>query len=184
VIWSKRILWVLFLGILYFNLSGCGYTSRSSIYPENTTIFIKPFANKIDITNETSEYNRLISYFPMLETKVTNAVVDRFLFDGNLKVAKTENADLVLESEITRYNRDALQYQDDNETVTEYRVSIFISMKLVDTKTGREAWQENNFAGETTYYMQGPRAKSETAAVADAVEDLARRIVERVVESW
>ncbi len=169
---------------LFFIFSGCGYTTRSSIYPAGTTIAIKPFVNKINISDETSENRRLISYFPLLETKVTNAVVDRFLLDGNLKVGRLENSDLILEGEVARYQRDALQYADNNEDVTEYRVTLFANLTLRNAKTQEVVWQENNFAGDATYYTRGPLVKSETSAVEAAISDLSRRIVERVVESW
>ncbi|MEW6008595.1 MAG: LPS assembly lipoprotein LptE [Candidatus Omnitrophota bacterium] len=175
---------VMFLSFLLVSLLGCGYTSRSSIYPAGTSIAIKPFFNKINITDETSENRRLISYFPLLETKVTNAVVDRFILDGNLKIARFDYCNLILEGEIVKYQRDALQYADNNEDVQEYRVILFTNLTLRDAKTQNVIWQENNFAGEATYYTQGPLTKSETSAVEAAVSDLARRIVERVVESW
>jgi hypothetical protein len=164
--------------------AGCGYTSRSSIYPAGTNIAVKPFANKVNITAETSEHRRLVSYFPLLETKVTNAVVDRFILDGNLKIGRPESADLMLEGDIVKYQRDALQYTDNNEDVKEYRVILFVNIVLKDVRTEKISWQENNFAGESTYYTQGSLAKSESSAVEAAISDLARRIVERVVESW
>jgi len=172
------------LALVVFGACGCGYTSRSCIYPTGTNIAIRPFANKINISDETSEHRRLISYFPLLETKVTNAVVDRFILDGNLKVSRLDNADLILEGEITRYQRDALQYSENNEDVKEYRVTIFVTISLRDAGTDKIVWQESNFAGDATYYSQGSLAKSETSAVESAISDLSRRIVERVVESW
>ena len=41
-------------------------------------------------------------------------------------------------------------------------------------------WKEKGFAGETTYRTSGSLAKSEAAAVSDAIDDLARRIVDYV----
>ena len=173
--------------LLYFALFafiGCGYTSTACIYPTGTTMGIKPFLNKINIADEMSEYRRLVNYFPLLETKVTNAVIDRFILDGSLKVAQLEVSDLILEGEVLRYARDALQYSDNNEEVTEYRVPLFSNITLKNVKTEQIFWQENNFAGDATYFTQGSLAKTETQAVEDAISDLARRIVERVVEEW
>lgn len=168
----------------FFAIIACGYTTRSSIYPAGTSIFIEPFLNKIDITDERSEYNRLVTYFPILETKVRNAVVDRFLLDGNLEVARSENADFILEGEVVRYARDALQYTDSNEDVTQYRITIFSNLILRQRQDEAIVFKETNFAGDTTYYTEGPLMKTETQAVDAAISDLARRIVERVVESW
>lgn len=173
-----------FLCFLFFAFIGCGYITRFCIYPAGTSIAVRPFLNKINIADERSEYKRLVTYFPLLETKVTNAVVDRFILDGNLKVVRVEISDLVLEGEVTGYKRDALQYTDNNEDVSEYRITLFSNITLKDVKTGEILWQETNFAGDATYYSQGTLAKTETVAVQDAISDLSRRIVERVVEAW
>ena len=57
-------------------------------------------------------------------------------------------------------------------------------MELTNNKTGVVMWKEKGFAGETTYRTSGSLAKSDDAAVNDAIDDLARRIVERTVEAW
>ena len=57
-------------------------------------------------------------------------------------------------------------------------------MELINTKTGTLMWKEKGFAGETTYMTAGPLAKSDDDATTVAVDDLARRIVERTVEAW
>lgn len=175
---------ILILCLVFFVLNGCGYTTHSSIYPEGTTICVKPFKNLINTADETSEYTRLISYFPMLETKITKSVVDRFITDGSLKIGKLDSSDLVLEAELIKYSRDALQYFDNNEDVKEYRVTLFVSLTLKDIKADKVLWHESSFAGEATYYTQGSLAKSESSAVEAAISDLSKRIVERVVESW
>lgn len=164
-------------------LNGCGYTTRSSIYPAGTSICVQQFKNKINFTDESSENTRLVNYFPLLETKITNAVVDRFITDGNLKIGKSDTCDMTLEAEVVKYARDALQYFENNEDVKEYRVTLFVNLILKD-RDGKVLFQESNFGGDSTYYTQGSLAKSESSAVEDAITDLSRRIVERVVESW
>ena len=53
-----------------------------------------------------------------------------------------------------------------------------------DKKANTLIWQENNFTGDTTYYVSGATSISEAAAVNNALTDLARRVVERAVEQW
>lgn len=179
-----KILNILLISLVLVGISGCGYTTRSCIYPAGTSIAIKSFVNKINISDETSENRRLINYFPLLETKITNAVVSRFILDGNIKISRLDRADLILEGEALEYKRDSLQYTENNEETKEYRVTLFANVALRDARTDKVLWQENRFAGDATYYSQGTLAKSETSAVEAAISDLARRIVERVVESW
>jgi hypothetical protein len=53
-----------------------------------------------------------------------------------------------------------------------------------DLRTNALLWEEERLTGDTTYFAIGANAESESQALARAVQDLARRIVERTVESW
>ena len=164
-------------------LAGCGYTTRSMISDKYKTIYITPFVNKTDITSEFNTGSQYHIYRPHLETDVTTVVVNKFLFDGNLKPVKMEDADMVLKGELVDFRKDPLRY-DNGDNVLEYRVSIVVNLSMWDRKENRLIWQENNFTGDTTYYVSGSTAISEAAAVNNALIDLARRVVERAVEQW
>lgn len=176
----KKIIYSLLIALL---LSGCGYTTRSMISDKFRTIYVTPFVNKVDITSEADAGSKYRLYRPMIETDITRTVNNRYLFDGNLKPAKEELADLVLKGEVMEFRKDPLRYLD-NDTVSEYRVNLIINISLWDKKENKLLWQEDNFTGDTTYFTQGSQAKSEDAAVNDALSDLARRVVERTVEDW
>jgi hypothetical protein len=146
-------------------------------------IYVHPFVNKVDITNETYQANRYRIYRPTLETDITQSVINKFLFDGNLRPVKEDAADLVLKGELVEFRRDPLSYSD-SDTVTEYRLNIVVNISLWDKKENKLVWSENNFTGDSSYFTTGSNAKSEDTAVTDAITDLARRIVERTVEQW
>ena len=160
-------------------MAGCGYTTSSLIATNIKTIYIEPFANKVDYG---TERNRNL-YIPLLEVNVKNAVIDRFLFDGNLKVVDENTADIILKGNLIAYRRDVLR-EDDNEDATEYRISIVVSLVLWDVVKDEPMWEEPNFAGEADYFTSGSLAKSESTAIDEALVDLARRIVERTIENW
>jgi hypothetical protein len=166
-----------------FALTGCGYTARSMIRNEYQTIYVAPFENKIDVTQQAYAANKYRIYRPTLETDITRAVINRFLTDGNLKPAKEESAGLVMKGELVEFRRDPLRYTS-NDEVEEYRINIVVNLALYDKKENSLLWQERNFTGYTTYFTAGPQAKSEDVAVNDALSDLARRTVERTVEQW
>lgn len=173
------------LAICYmpYAVCGCGYTTRSMISSKYRTIYIVPFVNKIDITKEEYSGNKYRIYRPLLETDVTKAVINKYLFDGNLRPAKEGSADLILKGELLEFRKDPLRYDDDNN-VMEYRVNLIVNLVLWDSKENKLVWEEKNFTGNATYFTTGSQAKSEGQAVNDALEDLARRIVERTVEEW
>jgi len=173
---------IIFILIFSF-LSGCGYTTRSMMDPNIRTIYIKPFENSIDFGAEDSTYRKLRTYFPRMEIDITNAVIDRYIFDGNLKVVKEEDADIILNGELIEYRRDVLRY-DEGENVEEYRLYIIVNISLWNVEEEKATWTEDGFTGETTYFVRGSQAKSESTAIKDGITDLARRIVERTVENW
>jgi len=167
---------------------GCGYTTRSMISNKYRTIYIEPFVNKVDITQETYSANKYRIYRPMLETDVTKAVINKYLFDGNLKPVKEGSADLILKGELVEYRKDPLSYTSDNENITEYRINIYVNLKLWDPKENKIVWEEQRFNGNYSYYTSFASNSaikvSDDTAVNNAIIDLSRRIVERTVEQW
>ncbi|MDE2027638.1 MAG: hypothetical protein KGK03_09925 [Candidatus Omnitrophica bacterium] len=160
-------------------MAGCGYTTGSLLPPQYKRIAILPFINRVNNVDENSSS----IYVPGLETQVTSAVIDRFLFDGNLRVVDREKADLVLKGALTGISQDELR-QDANQNVQEYRIRVIVSLVLQDTQTGKVLWREPSFTGETTYFLTGSQAQSQSAALSSALTDLASRVVERTVENW
>lgn len=173
----KKLLVVLFLASFVF-LSGCGYTTKSTLPKSIKTIHVDRFKNSIDFTAGTGRN----LYLPLLEIDTRNAVIDRFLFDGNLKIAEMDLANLILKGELVSFSRSALRYTDDDD-VEEYRVHITVSFELFNVKNEASSWTES-IVGEATYFVTGPLVTSEDDAVKEATVDLARRIVERIIEDW
>ncbi|OGX14835.1 MAG: hypothetical protein A2166_06010 [Omnitrophica WOR_2 bacterium RBG_13_41_10] len=180
---KKNIFHVLCIMYCVLCVIGCGYTSRSLITNKFQTIYIPQFVNKIDITNENEAATKYKVYKPLLDSDITRAVIDKFLFDGNLKPVKEESADLTLKGELIEFRRDPLRYTSTDD-VEEYRINMVVNITLWDNKENKLVWQESSFTGETTYFTTGSAQKSETTAINDAITDLARRIVERTVEQW
>lgn len=163
--------------------AGCGYSSRSMISSKYRTIYVTPFINRVDITNDADAGYKYKIYKPLLETDITSAVNNKFLFDGNLKPVQKELADVTLKGELIEFRRDPVRYTEGDD-VAEYRINLVVNITLWDNKEDKLIWQENGFTGEASYFTTGPTAKSETVAVNDAITDLSRRIVERAVEEW
>ncbi|MFC1593863.1 LPS assembly lipoprotein LptE [Candidatus Omnitrophota bacterium] len=163
--------------------AGCGYTTRSSVKQEVLNIYVEPFRNEIDFTAEDNEYRKLRTYFPLLEVDITNNVVDEFISDGNFRISKQDDADVILQGALLGYQRDALRHTDD-EDVEEYRINLIVRLVLWNVAKSEPEWEEAGFVGDTTYYTSGSLAKSESTAVQDAVNDLAKRIVERAADDW
>jgi hypothetical protein len=170
--------------VLFLGAAGCGYTTHAYVSKTGyKRIYIAPFANKVDTTSEFSEGRKFKTYYPLLENKITNAVVDRYIFDGSLKVSKEEEADLILRGMLVNYRRDSLR-NSTADTPEEYRITIIVNITLVEVSTKKVIWEKPGFSGESTYFTTGQFTKSESQALEDACKDLARRIVELTVEAW
>ena len=164
------------------SFSGCGYTTKS-LLPENIKrVSVPPVKNGIDLSSEITDKTPFRVYRPGLEVEVTNAIINRFIFDGQLKVARDEKADARLEATLVDYRRDALRYSN-NEDVQEYRLSITVEATFTQKSDNKVLWKDR-LTGDTTFFLAGPRAISEDEASSRAVEDVARRVVEKTIELW
>ncbi len=120
-----------------------------------------------------------------METKVTDAIINRFLVDGYLKVvSRAEDADLVLSGALTNYDKQPLRFDQRSENVDEYRANIIVDMSLENVTQNKKVWSEKGFVGFFEYNQTGRNSVSEDAAINNAIADLAKRIVERTVEDW
>jgi len=164
-------------------IAGCGYTTGSLLPAHLKNIYIENFANKIPITEEVSDMHRYKTYRPLLEVDVTQAIINKFIFDGHLRVTQKKDADIILEGSLVDFRREPTKYGED-ETIDQYRIAIFVDMKAIETSKGQAMWTESGFSGSDYYFTTGSQAQSEESAVTDAIDDLARRVVERTIEVW
>jgi hypothetical protein len=146
-------------------------------------VYVKPFENKIDVTRLPTNDYRFPIYRHNMEVDLTNAVIDRYQFTGLMRPVRMEQADARLEGELVQFRRDALRYNADRQ-VEEWRLNIVVNLRFYDLEQNVLLWEAENLTGDTTYFATGIQAESEAAALDRAIEDLARRIVERSVEDW
>ncbi len=165
--------------LLVLGLAGCGYTTGSLLPAKYRKIAVEPFQNKIAFVDE----NLQRTYLPLLESNVRTTIIDKFLSDGNLRIADVDKADLVLNGNLIGFAQDTLR-QDTSQNVQEYRIRVIVSLTLTDNATGKILWKEPSFTGEASYFLTGPQAQSQSAAADAAMADLATRIVERTIENW
>lgn len=174
---------VIAICILLLAASGCGYTTKALLPGHVKTIYVENFANKIQIEEQTDDSRMYRGYRPQLEFDITKAIVDKFIFDGNLKITDKNSADLILSGSLVDFRRESLRY-DANYNAEEYRVRLVVDLELKDVKENKIMWREKDFSGEAAYRTAGSLAKSDSSAIDDARVDLARRVVERTIEGW
>ncbi|MFA5272082.1 MAG: LPS assembly lipoprotein LptE [Candidatus Omnitrophota bacterium] len=161
-------------------LCGCGYTTRGFVYP-SSKIFIPPTLNKINITSESQRYSTYTSYPILIENRFTNELINKFNIDGHLKVVSVGDGALKLSSEITQYTKEAVRYTG-TEDVNEQRLRLYVRIKLTDPEG--KVIKSRDVVGETSFFLSGPNAISETQAQETLITDTARRVLEAVIEEW
>ncbi len=165
-------------------LAGCGYTTKSLLPEDIKRIHIAPVKNAIDLSSENSGKDHFRVYRPGLEVELTNAIINRFIFDGNLRVtSRADDADAIVEAKLVDYRRDALRYTESDD-IEEYRVNVVLDVSVYRASNHQILWQDTGLAGDTTFFVAGQRAATEDEAAAKAVEDAARRVVEKTLELW
>ncbi|MFH1969061.1 MAG: LptE family protein [Verrucomicrobiota bacterium] len=159
------------LAFVLLTLPGCvGYRLGSTLPPDVKAIYVHLFINRC---NE-----------PLLEIDTTNATIAEFQKDGTLRIVPKGEADVLLETTLNGITLTPLRYsQTDKAKPNEYRLTLEASFVLKRAKT-REIMNEASVIGESTFVFVGNFNSSKRAAIPAASEDLAKRIVEKVVETW
>ena len=157
-------------------MAGCGYTQDAKLPSGVKTIFIPTFKNEIPPQEQ-------FAYRPGLEIELTNALVDRFIFDGNLKVVAEDKADAILAGSIISYEQEGLRF-DRLENVEEYRLFLVVKFKLIDAKTGKTIMEEPNFSGRAEFFVSRNPLSNRRTSANTATFDLTKSLVNRIVEEW
>ncbi|MFN2350712.1 MAG: LPS assembly lipoprotein LptE [Kiritimatiellia bacterium] len=154
-------------------LTGCGcvgYRLGSTLPSDIRSIFIPIFAN--------------LSGEPLVEFDLTNTTIEEFQRDGTLQIARMDEADIVLRCTLTRISLDPLRYdRGDRSTPNEYRLRLDVNYTLQRRST-RERVSEGTVSGETTFVFAGNLTLAKKNAIPRAAEDLAKNLVQAVVEVW
>lgn len=176
---NRKGLFVLLPSVFVFSsmlFGGCGYTNRAVLPNNIRTIAVPPFQNEIPTQDQ-------FTHVAGLEVDITEAVIDRLLFDGNLKVTDLKKADARLVGSIISYHQEATRFNN-LEGVSEYRLYVICKLTLIDQRTDTVIWNEPAFSGDTEYYIEGANVKPEREALDRALEDFAKNVVDRIVEDW
>jgi len=176
----KSIFIIIGLGLSLF--FGCAYTPVEILPKHIKSITVPNFINK------TARYG--------IESKLTDAVIEEFIRDGHLSIAKKKDADALLTGEIVTYVLEPLSY-DAQEVVEQYKLWVVVNLSFQDLTTGELLWEEKResvegnliggIEGDVRYYVTpraGRRVETEEEAQDRLVVELADRIVRRTVYGW
>lgn len=161
-----------FLGITTLLLTGCmGYRLGGSQPAGVSTVHLAPVVNK------TSE--------PAIELQVERALRERIQFDGRLQLANApDQADAIIEVTLSSYRLRAIAFRDDLKTTPDqYQLRISANAALKDTGSG-EILSKSETYGETRFFFESDLTTSKRMALPAAAEELAKFMVDDLIERW
>jgi len=133
-------------------------------------ISVRPFINSTEVF--------------ALEDKLTLAVTDEFLRNGQFQIVNESQADGIIIGQISRYLMVPLQY-DSQMIPTTYRLDVWLRVQLMDVKTGVSIWEEPALVGSYVYSASTrPGGMTEDQARDQVWQQLSVDIVKRTTAGF
>jgi outer membrane lipopolysaccharide assembly protein LptE/RlpB len=151
---------------------GCGYSLQGNLPDHLKTVSVPVFKNR---TTESGA-----------ETTITAAVINAFTSNGRLKVVSLDNADSVLDGEVTGYQVQSLTY-DSRLNLRSYRLTVTMNVRFRDLRRTELLWQENGLVENVSFDVAGQVSDTisrEEGAVKQAALEIGRKIVNRAVDRF
>jgi outer membrane lipopolysaccharide assembly protein LptE/RlpB len=153
-------------------LAGCGYSLRGTLPSHIKTVAVPIFANR---TQE-----------PAVEGLITRAVVEAFSTNGRLKIAKAADADAILDGEITRYEIQAIAY-DQSANIRQYRLLVTLNLRMRDVREHKVLFERTGVQEQADFRVLGNVSQTisrEETALRDAAVDIGRSVVSLAVDRF
>jgi lipopolysaccharide assembly LptE-like protein len=148
-------------------LTGCGTVPVRTLSPDYQTVFIEM------ADNSTLEYGA--------EERLTESLVREFQRDGHLKqVSEGQDADVVLDVNITGYDLDPVTLDNDNRAAGR-NLEVSVTAAARSPKTGAWVMPEREFSDFGTFFLSNtPSGRRED----DVYRRIAEKIISRMFEGW
>ena len=150
-------------------VGGCGYTVRGTLPAHIQSIAVPVFRNR---TQE-----------PAVESLITRAVVEGFSTNGRLRVVGREQADAVLDGEITGYTVASIAF-DRDANVRLYRLIVTVNLRLRDVRQRTVLFDQRAVREQADFRVQDAVSETisrEETALRAAATDIGRAIVSLTV---
>lgn len=171
---NRKIYWLLSLSIFCFLLSGCGYRligTGNTLPPHIKSIFIPVFENT--------------SSQPEIHRELTSFVLQSFISDGRLKIAKKEDADLVMEGTLSYYNLRNVAFSS-QDLVSDIIIELEVDVKVTD-QVKNKVFLEKKLKQQWDYKSTSDVAETEAArleALGFAYNDTGNRLVSLIIDQF
>jgi outer membrane lipopolysaccharide assembly protein LptE/RlpB len=153
-------------------VTGCGYSFKGNLPGHVKSVAVPTFKNK--------------TQQPAVESTITAAVINAFVTSGKLKVVSLDEADSILEGEVTGYNVVSVAV-DNRINVRQYRLVVTMNLQFRDVREGGMLFRQEGLQEQADFSVPfevaGTINREEGAARAAAV-DIGRKVVNLVVDRF
>lgn len=159
-------------GLLAPLAAGCGYSLRGNLPEHLKSVAVPVFVNR---TRE-----------PAVENILTRAVVEAFSTNGRLHVVRPEEADAILEGEITGYDLQSVAF-DARANVRQFRLVVTMNLRLRDVRENRVIYDRAGVQERADFRVPGTVSDTiarEETALRTAAVDIGRAIVSFTIERF
>ena len=152
--------------------SGCAGYRLGSMLPEDIkTVHVPSFVN------ETSE--------PLIEIDCHRAMIEELQRDGTLRVADEENADAIVRVKLRDYKLEPVVYDTRSRSnVRQYRIRITANLVMTRRVDDSVIVERPSVRSEGVFNVSGDLSSSKLIGLPVAAADLARKLVQHMVEAW
>jgi len=171
---KKKNNWLLSFFISCFLFAGCGYhlVGTGNTLPAHLkTIYISVFKNT--------------SSQPEIHRELTSAVLRSFISDGRLKVARKDNADLIMDATLNYYKLRNVSFGS-QDFVSNIIIELGVQLKVTD-QVKNKIFMEKQLQTQWDYKSTTDVATTERARIEAldlAFQDLGRRLVSLLVDQF
>ena len=151
---------------------GCGYSLKGNLPDHLKTVSVPLFRNR---TTEAGA-----------ESTITAAVVNAFTSSGRLRVVSLDEADSVLDGEITGYQVQSLTY-DSKLNLRSYRLTVTMNVRFRDLRRAELLWQQDGLVEDVSFDVAGQVSDTisrEEGAVKQAALEIGRKLVNHAVDRF
>jgi len=147
-------------------LAGCtGYKTKFDVPPHIKTYSVNIF------TNKTLERN--------VDFEFTQALIKEISAKTDLKMAKSDNADLLITGEIADYRRHSLRRKS-RGLKSEMRHQLFVNVAMLDQRKDRMFFEGEDITRRAEFAMN--QGQTRTQAREEVIRELAREVVSLAFE--
>lgn len=150
---------------LCLSLACCGYSTRALLPPHLRSIAVLP------VENQTLK--------PGIEIFLTDTLLNAFRHDGSLRIAESEQADILLSCRISSYEKLPQAYSSAQEVAT-WRIRVTATVECEDRVRNCKLWS-GSVTGEASY---DPATTDEDTGVVRALSQLGAEVVRRTLIAW